>query len=110
MTTSDGKNITTPVLASSASEYTAFTYKVKTDLCKIEVAVNHKCSAHETDKWIQQLIFHHKDGTVEKLGTDRGNGRLVAIDLVPGERLIGAELQHGASCFMGITFFTLKKI
>jgi len=59
---------------------------------------------------MQQIIFHHRDGTVEKIGTDRGNGRVETFNLAANERLIGAELITSASYFMGISFITQKRL
>ena len=76
----------------------SFDFPADQKIVKVEVALcNTSC--------IGQIIFYGKDGILQKLGDDyHATGAKETFLIGENERLIGCELEHGASFLVGVTF------
>ena len=55
---------------------------------------------------IGQIIFYDSNGEIVKINNnyENANGARQTFEIGPNERLIGCELQHGDSYFVGVTW------
>jgi hypothetical protein len=73
------------------------------NLMKIDVIYS------KSERAINNLVFHFDDATEKQFGQNDKKGRVESFVLMPGEHLIGAEIEHGKESVQAITFLTVVK-
>ena len=57
------------------------------------------------EQFVGQIILYDKNGIINKINTDNyATGRRDTFEIGENERLIGCEMDHGASFLLGVTF------